>query len=80
MRPLNTFVTEPTLEIASNFFMLPVIVAIADRSHCIEIDARPNYMDVLAAQFFVHHHNAGVTIEAELLLQRVNSLCVLFGR
>src|SRR4029077_10265961 len=77
MRALHAIMAEPPFEIARNFLVLPEVMAVADRTHLLEIDPRPHNMDVLAAELLVHHNDARMSVEAELGLQRVDGLGAL---
>ena len=74
MRALDALVPEFPFELARHFLVLAVIVAVADRRHAVEVDARPDDMAVLAAFLLMHHDDARLAGEAELRLQPVDRI------
>ena len=60
VRALHALMSEALFEIPRHLLMLSVIVAVADRLHLVEVDARPDDVKVLAAKLFMQHHDAGV--------------------
>ena len=57
-----------------------VIEAVGNERHGVDVGALPHDMNVLAAVFLVHHHGAGLAVEAKLFFEDIDGALPLLGR
>ena len=74
VRALNPLMAKMPLKVPGYFFMLAVIVAVADCPHALKVDPGPDDVAVLAPLFLVQHDDASLTRQAEFLLQTIDRI------
>ena len=74
MRALDAFMPERPLQLAGDHFVFQIIMAIGDRDQGLRPHPPPHHMDMLAPEFFMHHHGTRLAGESKLFLQTVDGL------
>ena len=74
------FVPERQFKFLAGAFVGEIIVAVGAQRHRLDVGARPDDMDVLAAFLFMQHDGARLAVEAQLALQYRHGLGPLLRR
>jgi hypothetical protein len=74
MRPKFPF------QLARHKLVRPVIVAVRNHPHAVEVDPRPDNVAMLAPFFLMRHHGARLPHQSEFFFQPVNRRHPLFRR
>ncbi len=77
---LDSLMAKAPFEVAGDFLMATVVMAVMGSRHRLDVDARPDHVKMLAPFLLMQHDDAGMVLKAHLLLQRIDRFTALLRR